>query len=549
MAIFRQQALRCVKANENNACAKRKNTSQSDFGSVYPPCGGKLPCVFPRVRVDKVSAVMRNEGASDAELWQNAHAPAFHEAYGNNHRAQKLAFASAAVTGTQTDLPAKIELEKIGSEVASEKAQTAKGVTALPPVSAQDIIEALPHAVLVVARDGQICAVNAAAEIFFEMSAPSLQRRRLTDIITDRVSLSARLKSVFAEGATVREHGFLLERVRLSNLGANSSAKASAPAGAQWDAFETFPAHSHFLVEERVDLHMSLLDRTKNLALIALTPRALFEELDRRLGARAGARSVSAFAAMLAHEVKNPLSGIRGAAQLLEATVKPQDVGLTKLICRETDRIVSLLARVEMFSDGFAIHRTKVNIHEILDHVKAAAKAGFARHITFMERYDPSLPPVHADPDLLTQLFLNLVKNAAEAIGEERRDGVIELSTAFRPGLRIKRAKPVQGAGLARNSAIPSMDGDAQGFEMESVSLPLEFCVHDNGGGIAPDMMARLFDPFVSSKPHGKGLGLAIVAKIIADHGGLIECESSGACTSFRLRMPVFKEAGKNQGS
>lgn len=187
---------------------------------------------------------------------------------------------------------------------------------------------------------------------------------------------------------------------------------------------------------------------------------------------------------------------------MLESSVGDADRALTRLICEETDRIVRLVDRMEVFSDSRPLEREKVNIHVVLDHVKRVARSGFARHIRFIENYDPSLPPVAANRDQLVQVFLNLVKNAAEAIGDAI-DGEIELSTAFRPGVSLRTLG-----------------------EKRPVGLPLEFCVRDNGRGVPEDIAAHLFDPFVTTKTSGTGLGLALVAKIVNDHGGIVECES-----------------------
>ena len=192
--------------------------------------------------------------------------------------------------------------------------------------------------------------------------------------------------------------------------------------------------------ERRVDVHCAPLPDSEGGVLVVLQERTIADKIDRQLTHRGAARTVSGLAAMLAHEIKNPLSGIRGAAQLLESSVGDADRALTRLICEETDRIVRLVDRMEVFSDSRPLEREKVNIHVVLDHVKRVARSGFARHIRFIENYDPSLPPVAANRDQLVQVFLNLVKNAAEAIGDAI-DGEIELSTAFRPGVQPAHAR------------------------------------------------------------------------------------------------------------
>lgn len=249
---------------------------------------------------------------------------------------------------------------------------------------------------------------------------------------------------------------------------------------------------------------------------LALQERSIAGRLDEALNRRGTARAMGTLAAVLAHEVKNPLSGVRGAAQLLESGLDEPGRNLTRLICEEVDRIVALVDRMEMFADERSLDRKPVNIHKVLDHVRQIAESGFARGHRFVCDYDPSLPAVLGNHDLLIQLFLNLVKNAAEATAEE--GGVITLTTRYQLGVRLS-------------------DSDGGGRH-----LPLAVSVQDNGPGIDEALRPRLFEPFTSGKPGGKGLGLALVAKIVADHGGLIEVASEPRRTQFRVLLPMAAE-------
>ena len=357
---------------------------------------------------------------------------------------------------------------------------------AFPSVTADAVLNALPHPVIMVSKDGKIADANVAAENFFESSVALLRRHVLQDLVPFGSPLLTLIDQVRMRGAPVNEYKVDLGTPR--NPG-----------------------------ERLVDLHVAPLPELPGHVVVMLQERTIADKMDRQLTHRSAARSVTALAAMLAHEIKNPLSGIRGAAQLLEQSADDDDRQLTRLICDEADRIVKLVDRMEVFTDERPIERAPVNIHVVLDHVKRLAQSGTARHIKFVEDYDPSLPPVLGNRDQLVQVFLNLVKNAAEAIGENATDGEIQLTTAFRPGVRL------------------SLPGKST-----RVSLPLEFCVKDNGPGVPEDLLPHLFDPFVTTKPTGSGLGLALVAKIVGDHGGIIECESQPRRTVFRVLMPMF---------
>jgi len=353
------------------------------------------------------------------------------------------------------------------------------------PIQVEALLSALPHPLLVIGEGLRVDYVNAAAEDFFQMSSSVLCRGSLTDVVAFGSPLIALVEQVQRNGTTVNEYGVDLGSFR-------------------------------FEAPKLVDLYAGPLAESPGRVMIMLQQRSMAQMIERQLTHRGAARSVSGLAAVLAHEIKNPLSGIRGAAQLLESERTDSDRTLTQLICAESDRICKLVDRMEIFGDERPLLRQPVNIHDVLDHVKQIATTGFARQIKIVENYDPSLPAVPGSRDKLIQVFLNLVKNAAEAIGEDRADGQITLTTSFRPGVRL---------------SVPGSQA--------RVSLPLEIAVEDNGSGIPTDLMPHLFDPFITTKPSGTGLGLALVAKIIGDHGGIIECDSRPRFTVFRALMPM----------
>ena len=354
------------------------------------------------------------------------------------------------------------------------------------PPEANVILKSMPHPVILVNRDMRIEYVNDSAQEFFAASSAMLLGHPLSDIVAFGSPVIALIDQVFERGVSVNEYGVEIGTPRIG--------------------------------DRQVDIQVTPLTEYPGHVLLLLQVRTMAQKMDRQLTHRGAARSVTGMAAILAHEIKNPLSGIRGAAQLLEISGSPEDKTLTRLICEETDRICKLVDRMEVFSDERPVPREPVNIHLVLGHVKQLAATGFAKNIRIVEEYDPSLPPVLGDKDQLIQVFLNLVKNAAEAIGGS--DGEIVLTTAYRPGVRL------------------SMPGSR-----DRVSLPLEICVIDDGPGVPDDLMEHLFDPFVTTKSSGTGLGLALVAKIIGDHGGIIECESLPRRTIFRVLLPMHTGA------
>lgn len=354
------------------------------------------------------------------------------------------------------------------------------------PIAAS-VLQSLPQPIIVCDEDRRIVFVNYAAEAFFSASLSVLSRQKLDDVIAFGSPITALVATVAERRAPMTEYRVLVGSSR----------------------FDT-------AAEDRiVDVFATPISDSDGRVALLFQERTMADKIDRQLVSRGAARSVTGLASMLAHEIKNPLSGIRGAAQLLEQSVTPEELPLARLVREEVDRIVTLIDRVEVFGDDRPVEREPINIHVVLERVKLLTKSGLAKNITFSEDYDPSLPPVRGNRDQLIQVFLNLIKNAAEAL-ERTPSPEIKISTAFRPGIRIA----VQGIA-------------------ERISLPLEIVIEDNGPGVPPELLPILFDPFITSKTNGSGLGLALVAKIVGDHGGVIDSDSRPGRTRFRVLLPV----------
>ena len=359
-------------------------------------------------------------------------------------------------------------------------------VAPVPVTFSEGMLAAVPHPLVAVNAKGMIVFANPPAEQFLDMSASMLKRQSLPGMLPFGSPVLSLIDQVRDHGTTVSEYGIEIATPRLS--------------------------------PRAVDVHLSPIADQPGGVLVMFQERTIAQKMDRQLTQRHATRSVTSMAAILAHEIKNPLAGIRGAAQLIEQNASESDRTLTRLICEETDRIRKLVDRMEVFTDRRPLDGKPVNIHEVLDHVKHLARTGFARVVNFTESYDPSLPAVMGEKDRLIQVFLNLIKNASDAVSGQS-DGEIVLQTAYRPGVHL-----------------------TVGSTRDRVALPLEISVRDNGPGVPPDLLASMFEPFVTSKPRGAGLGLAIVAKIISDHGGTIECESEPRRTVFRVRLQMHRK-------
>lgn len=349
------------------------------------------------------------------------------------------------------------------------------------------VLDSLPQAVVVINQDNAILYANMTAENIFRASSSYLMKHNLEKIVPFGSPVLGLAQQVLAKHTPVNEYQIDISSPRVGE-------------------------------GKIVDVYAAPLADNSFNAILVFRERSMADRIDKQLSHRSAARSVTGLAAMLGHEIKNPLSGIRGAAQLLESVVENDDKELAQLITNETDRIVNLVDKMEIFSDETPVEQAPVNMHSILGHVRRIAKNGFANKVRIIEQYDPSLPDVSGSNDQLIQVFLNLIKNAVEAIPEDK-EGEIILSSAYRSGIKI---------------ASPG--------SKERASLPLEFSIKDNGNGISDEMIAHIFEPFVTTRINGSGLGLALVAKTIGRHGGIIECDSIvGQGTTFKILLPAWK--------
>lgn len=344
----------------------------------------------------------------------------------------------------------------------------------------ENLWQSLPIPAFLMDPGDVIAEVNPAAEGFLNASARSVRGAPIFDVLAIDAPLDDQFRRV-----RIDQSSLFMNNV---DVGSGNSAPVNC------------------------NVQMAPMTGMPGFVLMLMEPRIIADRLGRSLSVKSAARSAIGMAEMLAHEIKNPLAGITGAAQLLSMNLTNDDLELTDLIVSETRRIVKLLEQVEQFGNLRLPERSAVNIHDLLDRAKKSAAVGFAAHMKIIEDYDPSLPSTWVDSDHMLQVFLNLLKNAAEA--SRGAPGTIRIRTFYDMALRLRRK-----------------DGTA--------ALPLQVEIIDDGPGLPPEIAAEVFEPFVSGRENGTGLGLALVSKIISDHEGWISVDSVPGRTVFRISLPV----------
>ena len=353
-----------------------------------------------------------------------------------------------------------------------------------------ELLNMLPFPLLLVDQDNRFVWLNPAAESFFKSSTAYLAGHAVAELVPADSPFFSLLDRVRQAGRPVVEKELGLISPKL---------------GVRTGTIQMVPILAASEMNESAQV------------LVSIQEQSMAEQLSTQNQFKGAAMSMAKMTALLAHEIKNPLAGIKGAAQLLELDLPPEYRELSSMIVDETDRITSLLSRIETLSTDAPLKFEDVNIHQVLDHCVRITKASFGRHLQIIRRYDPSLPDVRADRELLVQCFLNLFKNAAEAT---RAGDELCLRTSY-----------------SMTRYISSLSNGKR------VHLPLQIEIEDTGAGIPDELSDHIFEPFISNKSGGSGLGLAMVASVIADHGGTITHLRRSKGTSFSINLPLLNAA------
>lgn len=352
-------------------------------------------------------------------------------------------------------------------------------------------MNSLPTATFAVDGEDRFIFVNPAAETLLQTSAAQLKQIQLEDAFGPGSALAALVRQAREYGTPLAESDVHLETPR---------------ADLDRVSISTAPVYRNGAPDPGGEM------------ILQIAPVSIAQKADQQMRRQGAARSAAGMVAVMAHEVRNPLAGIRGAAQIIESAVDGDEKELAKLIADEVDRIGNLIQRIDVFADVGPAPNTPVNVHEALDRAKRVLESsGALDGVEILEAYDPSLPMVRGDFEGLVQIFLNLIKNAADAAREGGRE--ILLRSGYRHGLNFV-------ADRRRDAGLP----------------PIVVAIQDNGPGIPDDLRSSVFDPFVSTKPSGQGLGLAVVAKIVGDHGGAVDFESEPRRTVFIVRLPIYAD-------
>jgi two-component system nitrogen regulation sensor histidine kinase GlnL len=345
------------------------------------------------------------------------------------------------------------------------------------------VLDALPYAVIGLSRREAVSYVNPAAETLLQRSAPLVRGRPLTDLLPEDSPLMDFITRARREGGVMSARAIRIASPHITPVDMDVTA---SPDG---------------------------YDGGLVLTLIA----------GKKAGDDSKAAEVNAFAQvarMLGHEVKNPLAGIVGAAQLLARQAGDDQQALLTLIREEGARIQRIVDRFSAFETFFSPRARITNVHVVLDSVIDLAKASFGANARFDLQYDPSLPEIEVDPDHLHEAALNLVKNAVEAAFSSTRQPRITLATRYRAGFRFAGRDGPRARGA------------------------LEIAVTDNGPGVPEATVARVFEPFFTTKAGGAGIGLAVVAEIMQAHGGFVVLDNSAGGACLRLLFPIARQKG-----
>lgn len=346
----------------------------------------------------------------------------------------------------------------------------------------QRILDHLADAVLLVGEDGRLRYINVAGEMLLAVSARQVMGQPVRDLLADTDgSIEKEIRRVMQSGASITEHKVDLGR-------------PSHPATVNLSILP-------FFCDDQVEGVLIQAQQVDRQLRMSMEEQLLAQQNAARMVLRG-----------LAHEVKNPLGGLRGAAQLLDRELNdPELQEYTRIIMEESDRLQSLVDR--MLGPNKPPRKSRINIHRVLERVRQLVQVEAPAGVTIRRDYDPSIPDLDGDMDQLIQAILNIVRNAAQAVGEK---GNVVLRT------RIHRQITI---GQQRNRLAVKVD------------------VIDDGPGIKPELLSQIFYPMVTGRADGTGLGLSIAQSLINQHGGLVECASAPGSTVFSIYLPLEIES------